>query len=78
VEKEPQIEMIVLTMVNDSLDHIKMIFNLNDIDILEYEEDEVALKNLAENCEKWNRRFKQKNRSFKNIRKKYEKWDEGI
>ena len=39
--------MMVLPMANDRLDHVKMI--LNDLDILEYEEDEVVSQNLAKN-----------------------------
>ena len=37
--------MIVLTMVNNRLVHVKMIFK--QFHILEYEKDEVASKNLA-------------------------------
>ena len=41
----------MLTMVNNHLDHVKMIFNLSDLDILKYEKQEVVSKNFVKNAE---------------------------
>ena len=40
-----RISVTVLIMVNDRLDHVNIIIS-NDLDILEYEEDEVVSYNL--------------------------------
>ena len=43
---------------------------VNNLYILKNEEDEVASNNLHKNGEDGNRKFKQKNKSFKTISKK--------
>ena len=64
-----------MTIVNDHLNHVKIIFKGY---ILEYEKDEVASKNLAENGENEIRDLNRRTSHLKIEERKFEREDEEI